>query len=119
MLKNHYLTPEYSSTNPVLISAAARVVIEPEEVQFTGNSAYDDNGRFYVPNPSPINYKGSGPEVDDAWRNLTLAGRRYLLGDNINTLREIICSSLTDGDAFAIRTRLRYFRRRSQGAVAQ
>jgi hypothetical protein len=60
-----------------LISAAAREVIALQDVQFTGNSAYDDNGRFFVNNPSPINYQGAGSEVDDAWRNLTLAGRKH------------------------------------------
>jgi hypothetical protein len=60
-----------------LILAAAREVIALQDVQFTGNSAYDDNGRFFVNNPSPVNYQGAGPEVDDAWRNLTLAGRKY------------------------------------------
>lgn len=62
-----------------LILAAAREVIELEDVQFTGNSAYDDNGRFYVNNPSPINYKDATPEADDAWKNLTLTGRMYPL----------------------------------------
>jgi hypothetical protein len=54
---------------------SAREVLELEEVQFTGNSAYDDNGRFYVNNPSKIDYVSDpSPEIDEAWHNLT--GRR-------------------------------------------
>ena len=62
-----------------LVSVAARDIIELEDVQFTGNSAYDDNGRFFVNNPGPINYSDATPEADDAWKNLTLEGRMYHL----------------------------------------
>jgi hypothetical protein len=56
---------------------AAREIIELEDVQFHGNSAIDDHGRFYIDNPSPINYTGAGPEIDEAWNNITLEGREY------------------------------------------
>lgn len=55
--------------------AAARKIIKTQDVQFTGNSAFDDNGRFFVPNPSPVDYVGATPETDAAWKNLTLDGR--------------------------------------------
>lgn len=38
---------------------------------------YDENGRFFVNNPGPINYTGAGPETDRAWKNLTLDDRMY------------------------------------------
>jgi hypothetical protein len=59
--------------------SGARDVIELEDVQFNGNSAFDDHGRFFLANPSPINYTGAGPEVDAAWDNITLEGQRDFL----------------------------------------
>jgi hypothetical protein len=52
-------------------------VIEAQDVKFTGNSAFDDHGRIFVPNPSPVDYVGATPETDAAWKNLTLDGRMY------------------------------------------
>jgi hypothetical protein len=60
-----------------LTSAAARGVIELQDVGFTGNSAYDENGRFFVNNPSPVDYISATPEVDEAWNNLTLSNSMY------------------------------------------
>lgn len=52
--------------------AAARESIEYHQVRFHGNAEYDENGQFFIPNPSPIDYIGPpSPAVDDAWRNLT------------------------------------------------
>ncbi|KAL5083882.1 hypothetical protein Trisim1_000792 [Trichoderma cf. simile WF8] len=57
--------------------AAARESIEYHQVRFHGNAEYDENGQFFIPNPSPIDYIGPpSPAVDDAWRNLT--GGEYL-----------------------------------------
>ncbi|KAI0481340.1 hypothetical protein GGR56DRAFT_689038 [Xylariaceae sp. FL0804] len=51
---------------------SARDYIEEDDVQFTGNGMYDDNGRFFVNNPGEIDYiSGPTPEVDLAWRNLS------------------------------------------------
>ena len=110
-------------------------MIELEDVQFTGNSAYDDNGRFYVNNPSPIDYKGATPEADDAWRNLTLTGGMYSFSffwcQNNQEKQRSVSQSPGEGKSndvtlcaptnmgFNIRTRLPHFGTRSQGALAQ
>lgn len=57
--------------------AASRESIEYHQVRFHGNAEYDENGQFFIPNPSPIDYIGPpSPAVDEAWRNLT--GGEYL-----------------------------------------
>lgn len=95
---------------------AVRDIIELEDVQFTGNSAYDDNGRFFVNNPGPINYSDATPEADDAWKNLTLERSMYHL---LPKMTKESGEMVIDDVGLDIRTRLFNFRRRSKTALAQ
>ena len=52
--------------------AAARDAVEHRQVRFYGNAEYDEDGHFFVPHPSPIDYVGPPSDaVDQAWANLT------------------------------------------------
>ena len=51
--------------------AAARPHIKIEQVRFNGGIAFDDDGKAFIPHPEPIDYEGSGPDVDHAWDVLT------------------------------------------------
>ncbi|PMD48881.1 hypothetical protein L207DRAFT_415190 [Hyaloscypha variabilis F] len=56
--------------------AAARPHIKIEQVRFNGGTAFDDDGKAFIPHPEPIDYEGDGPKVDQAWDELT--GGRYV-----------------------------------------
>lgn len=93
--------------------AAARGVIELQDVGFTGNSAYDDNGRFFINNPSPIDYISVTPEVDEAWNNLTLSNSMALnFYPGLRNPGESVCIVPTNSWAFLNSMRLSHFRRR-------
>lgn len=53
------------------VIAAARPHIKIEQVRFNGGTAFDDDGKAFIPHPEPIDYEGSGPDVDHAWDVLT------------------------------------------------
>lgn len=56
----------------------SRSAIEIEEVIFTGSPTFAENGTYYVPHPSPINYTADpSPELDRAWDELTWG--RYIV----------------------------------------
>ncbi|KAH8898711.1 hypothetical protein GQ53DRAFT_877812 [Thozetella sp. PMI_491] len=64
-----------------MLIAAYKDAIQEQDVQFTGNSAYDDQGLFYVQNPAEIDYVGEpSPLIDQAWYNLS-AQRDFLLSE--------------------------------------
>jgi hypothetical protein len=95
------------------VLAAAREAIEMQDVQFIGNTAFDDVGHRFVPNPSPIDYGGATPDVDEAWKNLTLEGRTYS-SMRKGELEKTYLPSLT----VDIRTGLCNYARRSPSTLA-
>jgi hypothetical protein len=49
----------------------AKPYIKTELVRFTGSPAFDANHTMFLPHPDPFDYNGNGPEVDEAWEQLT------------------------------------------------
>jgi hypothetical protein len=42
-------------------------------IQINGGTAFDHDGKAFIPHPEPIDYEGDGPEVDQARDELTEA----------------------------------------------
>jgi hypothetical protein len=56
--------------------------IKTELVRFTGSPAFTENHTMYLPHPDPFDYNGNGPEVDEAWEDLTKGERICLKQDS-------------------------------------
>ena len=59
--------------------------IKTELVRFTGSPAFTENRTMFLPHPDPVDYNGDGPDVDEAWEELTRGTAVLLLP------RDIIC----------------------------
>jgi hypothetical protein len=53
------------------VIGAVRPQIKVEQVRFNGATAFDDDGKAFIPHPELIDYEGDGPEIDQAWDEVT------------------------------------------------